>query len=127
VLVVEDEPQVLTFVSSQLESLGYDVTAVASGPDALRILEHSKDFDLLFTDVVLPHGMSGVELAQRVRTMGLDTKVLLTSGYAEEVFAQHGRPPADVLLLAQAISTQRFSRDAAHRAGESRLRWYVLA
>jgi signal transduction histidine kinase len=99
VLVVEDEPQVLTFVSSQLESLGYDVTAVSSGPEALRILEQTRDFDLLFTDVVLPHGMSGVELAQRVRAMGLDTKVLLTSGYAEEVFAQHGKPPADVLLL----------------------------
>jgi CheY-like chemotaxis protein len=99
VLVVEDEPQVLTFVSSQLESLGYDVTAVSSGPEALTILEQTRDFDLLFTDVVLPHGMSGVELAQRVRAMGLDTKVLLTSGYAEEVFAQHGKPHADVLLL----------------------------
>jgi signal transduction histidine kinase len=99
VLVVEDEPQVLTFVSSQLESLGYDVTAVASGPEALKALEGGRTFDLLFTDVVLPHGMSGVELAQRVRAMGLNTKVLLTSGYAEEVFAQHGRPPADVLLL----------------------------
>jgi signal transduction histidine kinase len=99
VLVVEDEPQVLTFVSAQLESLGYDVTAVSSGPQALRELEVCRNFDLLFTDVVLPHGMSGVELARHVQAMGLGTRVLLTSGYAEEVFAQHGNPPADVLLL----------------------------
>jgi CheY-like chemotaxis protein len=99
VLVVEDEPHVLTFVSAQLESLGYEVTGVTSGLEALRVLEVRRDFDLLFTDVVLPQGISGVDLARRVRDMGLRTKILLTSGYAEEVFEQHGRPPADVLLL----------------------------
>ncbi len=99
VLVVEDEPHVLTFVSAQLESLGYEVTGVTSGLEALRVLEVRRDFDLLFTDVVLPQGISGVDLARRVRDMGLRTKVLLTSGYAEEVFEQHGRPPTDVLLL----------------------------
>jgi PAS domain S-box-containing protein len=99
VLVVEDEPQVLTFVSSQLESLGYEVIGVTCGPDALKVLEQDRSFDLLFTDVVLPHGLSGVELAIRVREMGLETKVLLTSGYSEEVFEHHGRPTGNTLLL----------------------------
>jgi signal transduction histidine kinase len=99
VLVVEDEPQVLAFVASQLEGLGYDVTGVASGRDALEALNRDQSFDLLFTDVVLPHGMSGVDLARHVQEMGLHTKVLLTSGYSEEVFEQHGRPDESTLLL----------------------------
>ncbi len=99
VLVVEDEPQVLKFVSSQLQSLGYQVTGVTSGPDALAALDRDPSFDLLFTDVVLPHGMSGVELARRVQEKGIETKVLLTSGYSEEVFVLHGRPDTNTLLL----------------------------
>jgi CheY-like chemotaxis protein len=99
VLVVEDDPQVLTFVSSQLSSLGYEVKAVSSGWDALKVLGDDDGFDLLFADVVLPRGMSGVELARRVREMGSEMKVLLTSGYPEEVFQQQGSPEVDILLL----------------------------
>jgi CheY-like chemotaxis protein len=90
---------VLTFVSSQLSSLGYEVKAVSSGWDALKVLGDDDGFDLLFADVVLPRGMSGVELARRVREMGSEMKVLLTSGYPEEVFQQQGSPEVDILLL----------------------------
>jgi CheY-like chemotaxis protein len=99
VLVVEDEPQVLQFVSAQLISLGYEVTAVSAGPDALDLLREDPRFDLLFTDVVLPRGMSGVELATRARLIRPDLKVLLTSGYPEEVFEHHGSPAEGTLLL----------------------------
>jgi CheY-like chemotaxis protein len=98
VLVVEDEPQVLEFVSSQLLSLGYDVTAVSTGTEALTLLEGDK-FDLLFTDLVLPKGLSGVEVARRAREMIPTLRVLLTSGYSEEVFEHHGRPEKDTPLL----------------------------
>jgi CheY-like chemotaxis protein len=90
VLVVEDEPRVLQFVSAQLVSLGYEVTAVSTGPDALSALKQGDRFDLLFTDVVLPKGMSGVELAEHARQIRPDIKVLLTSGYSEGVFQQQG-------------------------------------
>src|SRR3712207_467194 len=96
VLLVEDEPQVLRFVSAQLLSLGYEVTAVATGPDALDVLRQDKRFDLLFTDVVLPKGVSGVELSKQARQIRPELKVLLTSGYSEEVFEQHGRPDEDI-------------------------------
>ena len=99
VLLVEDDPTVLQFVSSQLTSLGYEVRAVANGPDALKVLRDEGSFDLLFTDVVLPQGMSGVELARHAREMGLSTKVLLTSGYSEDVFEQHGKLDESTLLL----------------------------
>jgi CheY-like chemotaxis protein len=99
VLLVEDEPQVLQFVSAQLISLGYEITAVSTGPDALDLLRGDQPFDLLFTDVVLPKGMSGVELANRARQIRPALKVLLTSGYSEEVFEQHGQPDEDIPLL----------------------------
>ncbi|HEX2552973.1 MAG TPA: response regulator [Microvirga sp.] len=99
VLVVEDEPQVLRFVSAQLASLGYEVTAVPVARDALDLLEAGKSFELLFSDVVLPQGMSGVELAERAREIQPTLKVLLTSGYPAEAFEQHGRPRPDTPLL----------------------------
>ena len=99
VLVVEDEPQVRHFLCSQLVGLGYRVEAVSAGPDALEVLRTSAPVDLLFTDVVLPKGMSGVELAVRARQLRPGLKVLLTSGYPEEVFEHHGRPDETMRLL----------------------------
>ncbi len=99
ILVVEDDPQVLQFVTAQLLSLGYDVTAVSFGVDALERLKQDGRYDLLFTDVVLPKALSGVELARQARQMCPRIKVLLTSGYPEEVFEQHGRPDVSTLVL----------------------------
>ena len=98
VLVVEDEPDVQRYATSTLLAAGCKVTAVATGPDALAVLKQDGGFDLLFTDVVLPRGMSGIELARRARTLRPDLRVLLTSGYPEDVFAAHG-PLEDGLPL----------------------------
>ncbi|HEX2556110.1 MAG TPA: PAS domain S-box protein [Microvirga sp.] len=89
VLAVEDEPHVLQFVASQLLGLGYEVTAVADGPDALAVLSQDSSFDLLLSDIVLPKGMSGVELTKAARGLKPDLKVLYTSGYPEDVFRNH--------------------------------------
>ncbi|HEX2554659.1 MAG TPA: ATP-binding protein [Microvirga sp.] len=99
VLLVEDDPQVLQSVSSQLLDLGYRVTAVADGLDALNLLRQDQPFDLLFTDLVMPKGMSGVDLARHARDLRPGIKVLLTSGYAEETFARHGRPDEGMQML----------------------------
>jgi PAS domain S-box-containing protein len=99
VLLVEDEPQVLQFVATQLINMGYEVTAVSTGTDALDVLKQGEPFDVLFTDVVLPKGMSGVELAKQVRQTRPGMKVLLTSGYPEEVFEQHGGRDVNMPLL----------------------------
>jgi PAS domain S-box-containing protein len=99
VLLVEDEPQVLQFVSTQLTSLGYKVTAVSNGHEALDLLEQGHCFDVLFTDVVLPKGLNGVEVARRASAIRPELKVLLTSGYPEEVFQQHGGLNDDTILL----------------------------
>ena len=102
ILVVEDEPMVRELVSSQLEDLGYEATVVASGAEALKqlALDNSFNFDLLFTDVVMPGGLNGVELARRVRrAFGSDLKVLLTSSYPREALEEADLPNAGRLLL----------------------------
>jgi signal transduction histidine kinase len=82
ILVVEDNPDVLEVTAATLEALGYRVLSARTGPEALAVLERGEAIDLLFTDVVMPQGISGDELAERARQMRPGLKVLLTSGYA---------------------------------------------
>jgi two-component system NtrC family sensor kinase len=81
VLVVEDNEEVLALAVETLNDLGYQTMVARSGPEALRILEQAIPIDLLFTDVVMPQGMSGEQLAGAARRLRQDIKVLLTSGY----------------------------------------------
>jgi CheY-like chemotaxis protein len=99
VLLVEDEQPLLDFVTAQAKDLGYTVEAVADGHAALDLLNSEMRFDLLFTDVVLPKGISGIELAKQARAIDPDLKVLLTSGYPEEVFQHQERLEDGTLLL----------------------------
>lgn len=82
VLLVEDDPSLRDQLSRQLSDLGYAVTEARSGVQALELLLASPDYDMLFTDVVMPGGVSGVDLAARARKLRPQLKVLLTSGYA---------------------------------------------
>ena len=99
VLLVEDEQPLLDFVTAQAKDLGYTVEAVADGHAALDLLNSEKRFDLLFTDVVLPKGISGIELAKQGKVINPDLRVLLTSGYPEEVFQHQERMEEGTLLL----------------------------
>jgi two-component SAPR family response regulator len=65
----------------------------------LKALAQDRAFDLLFTDVVLPHGMSGVELASQVRHVRPDMKVVLTSGYPADALTRYGYSDAGIPLL----------------------------
>ncbi len=84
ILLVEDEPQVRRFVSTQLAGLGYSVLEAEAAAPALDILKAEPNIDLLFTDLVMPGGMSGFDLVERAREFQPDLKVLLTTGYAAE-------------------------------------------
>jgi CheY-like chemotaxis protein len=98
VLIVEDDDLVRAQVSAELQSLGYEVKAVVDGPRALEALA-AQEFDLLFTDVVLPGGMNGRQLADKARALRPDLPVLFTSGYAEDVIVHHGEVESGVQLL----------------------------
>ena len=84
ILLVEDEEPVRCLVSRILEGAGYEVVALASGVEALDELRPDVRFDLLISDVLMP-GMSGVDLANHLTGRQSDLKVLMMSGYAEEV------------------------------------------
>lgn len=83
VLLVEDDELVRAVAEQQLESLGYEVVTAADTRDALKHLRQDAHFDLLFTDVIMPGGINGRELAERARALQPGIKVLLTSGYTE--------------------------------------------
>jgi len=85
VLVVEDDPEVLETVSSGVRALGYRALTAHNALEALGILRHDEPIDLLFTDIAMPGGINGVELARQARQLRQDIKVLLTSGYAAAI------------------------------------------
>jgi PAS domain S-box-containing protein len=86
ILVVEDEPAVRQMVIGLLQSCGYRVLEAMDGPAALEIWERERGrFDLLFTDMVMPGGISGRDLAIRLRSIDPDLKVVFTSGFSEEL------------------------------------------
>jgi PAS domain S-box-containing protein len=115
ILVVEDDPAVRTQQVRQLEELGYRVHACAEGPEALRWLaEEDGEADLLMTDMVMPGGMNGRQLANYVRAILPDLPILFTSGHSDDAQLRAARllarsgflaKPYRRAELAQAIET----------------------
>ncbi|MDA9501599.1 ATP-binding protein [Bradyrhizobium sp. CCBAU 11357] len=84
ILVVEDDDMVRAYVENELKALGYRVISTANGPAALDALRQSGDIQLLFTDVVMPGGMFGPELARQAVQLRPGLKMLFTSGYSQD-------------------------------------------
>jgi CheY-like chemotaxis protein len=103
VLVVEDDAAVRATTSGMLEDLGYTVLSAETASTALKLIEQNVAVDLVFSDVVMPEGMSGVELAERIRYLRPNLAVLLTSGYtAQRVIPE--APNGDLALLKKPFS-----------------------
>ena len=101
VLVVEDDRMVRDYVVAQLASLGYTPLVAADGAAALQLADAGAAFDLLFTDVIMPGGLNGRQLAEEIGRRRPGTKVLYTSGYTENAIVHHGRLDPGVALLAK--------------------------
>jgi len=110
ILVVEDDPMVLTSVTAQLVSLGYNVLSAANATEALAMADSGTTFDLLFTDVIMPGQMNGRQLAEAMAQRRTDLKVLFTSGYTESAVIHHGRLDPGVLLLTKPYRKQDLAR-----------------
>ncbi len=82
VLVIDDEVALLAIIADVLEESGYTVLTVADGPAGLDILRSEQTVDLLITDIRLPKGMNGREVAQAARMNRPDLKILFMTGYA---------------------------------------------
>jgi PAS domain S-box-containing protein len=123
ILVVEDDASVRRVNVARLVELGYNVIEAEDGPAALRQIDAHPAIDVLFTDIVMPRGMSGVELAQAVRQRLPAMPILFSSGYAAPELLESGRVEGAVLLkkpyTAAALATQlREVLDAAKAAQE---------
>ncbi len=90
VLVVDDEPTVRMLVVDALGELGYSCLEAADGPAGLRLLESAERIDLLITDVGLPGGLNGRQVADAARVVRPELKVLFVTGYAENAVLNHG-------------------------------------
>jgi CheY-like chemotaxis protein len=104
ILVVEDDDDVRTYSVETLRELGYRVIEAHDGPSALRLLERQPHVDMLFTDIVLPAGMTGAQVAAGAREMWPGLKVLFTTGYARNSIVHHGRLDKGVQLITKPFS-----------------------
>jgi PAS domain S-box-containing protein len=99
ILLVEDDDMIRSQVERQLRALGHSVTTASDGVEALVLLAGSPGFDLLLTDIVMPNGVSGHELADRARVLNPGLRVLLTSGHSEDaILRRAGKQAGDAFL-----------------------------
>jgi len=109
VLIVEDDTLVAELAAGMLGELGFESTITHSATEALEQLAAGEKPKLIFTDVVMPGGISGIELARKVRQRFPELPILLTTGYSEQVAGSHGFPvlqkPYEMDALASALGT----------------------
>lgn len=119
ILLVEDDELVRQSISNKLTSLGYAVMTAGSAHEAIETLKRTPDFDLVFSDVVMPGAMSGADLVREVRRRWPGMHVLLTSGYTESTVLGKIDMPPDVRLLSKPYSNAELAttiRSAISRA-----------
>ena len=108
ILVVEDDALLRASVVRQIRDLGYTVVEAGDGPAALARLAE-RPFDLVFSDLVMPGGMSGIELASKAAAARPGIKILLTSGYTEHAMVRNSRFPEGVRLLSKPYELQELA------------------
>jgi len=105
ILVVEDDAELRSYVRTMLGRIGYRVVEAESGAIALEILEQDGDFDLIFTDIVMPGVVNGVQLARKAKKLHPGIRILFTSGYARDALPKERQAPRDIPLLYKPFRT----------------------
>ncbi|HSJ03475.1 MAG TPA: PAS domain S-box protein, partial [Verrucomicrobium sp.] len=110
ILLVDDEPALRMVSKMTLKHYGYHVLEAGSGPQALKLVEeHPEHIDLLLTDMVMPEGLSGKDLADLLRNARPDIRVLFTSGYSVELLNRTSSLSEDVWFLPKPFTTQKLA------------------
>jgi CheY-like chemotaxis protein len=110
ILIVEDDKMVLDYVAAQIKNLGYTVLSATNATEALALIDAGVQFDLLFTDVMMPGLMNGRQLAAEASRRHSPLRVLFTSGYTENAMIHHGRLEPGVHLLTKPYRRAELAR-----------------
>ena len=106
ILLVDDEQAVRSLAAEVLEELGYRITMAADGNEGLERLRSKARFDVLITDVGLPGGLNGRQVADAARVMRPDIKVLFITGYAENAVLNHGHLAPGMQVLTKPFAME---------------------
>lgn len=109
VLVVDDEPSVRMLVTELIEDLGYTALEAEDGPSGLKLLQSPVHLDLLVTDVGLPGGMNGRQMADAARIARPDLKVLFITGYAESIVSRNGALEAGMHVMTKPFAMEQLA------------------
>jgi CheY-like chemotaxis protein len=109
VLVVDDESELLEVAVNYLEEMGFEILAATDGLHALQTLRANPDIELLLTDIVMPGGMNGVELANTIREERPDLKLLYMSGYPSGVLAERSGTTLDAPLITKPYTREKLA------------------
>jgi PAS domain S-box-containing protein len=117
ILVVEDQPEVREVIETSLGELGYRVLTAPDGAAARGVLASEETIDLLLTDVVMPNGVSGLDLAREARQLRRNLKIVLVSGYPREAGGQRGALE-DLLFLEKPFRQSELAETVAAALGD---------
>ncbi len=109
-LVIDDEPEVRMLVVDVLEELGYAAMEASDGPEGLKVLQSKARVDLLITDVGLPGGLNGRQVADAARALRPEIKVLFITGYAENAVLSHGHLDHGMQVVTKPFAVEDLAR-----------------
>ena len=109
VLIVDDEPTIRMLICDSLRDLGYTCKEAVDGPSGLRVLESADRIDLLITDIGLPGGLNGRQLADAARTARPDLKVLFITGYVENAAFPHGHVERGMEVMVKPFAVEELA------------------
>jgi signal transduction histidine kinase len=117
ILLVDDEASIRTLAAEMLNELGYSVITTADGQEALQVLKSDRNIDLLISDVGLPHGMNGRQLALAARALRPALKVLFITGYAQASSVGDDRIEAEMELMTKPFKMDAFATKVGKMMG----------
>jgi len=110
ILVVEDNANVREVACEMLISAGYDVISADNGPAGLQLFQENPDVDLVFSDVIMPGGMTGIDMAEEILKIRPDKPILLTTGYTEKVLKDRILEFKNIVCVAKPYDTNELPK-----------------
>ncbi len=117
ILVVEDNLEVQTLAVERLRALGYRVVCASYGRDAIEIIRSGEQVDLVFSDIVMPGGVSGFDLAEWVSKHNETIPIVLTTGYTDQLQARAGEAGSRYPILRKPYSREELANEIAKALG----------